>query len=243
VAKYRDSLILSGTRDEVLATFRDAADELQWSPRSDRAQGGLDIDVPANWRLLRPRATIEIRPAPMAGGQWRANLCTRIRMLRPAARAQAEELLSALKAVIQGGGAKPLIAGRWSWEQAVIRPLVIALAAAAVIVAVSIAPAKKLPAVALDQPVLYRMEVAVAVFYAGLVIVTPLFFGAARGRLPTEVSARGAKFAEEVDESIKETQELADDLETRVETAERLLALDRIDIQKLANKTGTNLRA
>jgi len=58
-----------------------------------------------------------------------------------------------------------------------------------------------LPAVAVGQVGLYRLEVALLAFYGGLLLITPAVFGLARGRLPIEISARGAKFAVEVDQA------------------------------------------
>lgn len=54
---------------------------------------------------------------------------------------------------------------------------------------------------AFGQTGLYRLEVALLVFYGFLLLVTPAFSGLGRGRLPTEISTRGAKFAEEADQS------------------------------------------
>jgi hypothetical protein len=53
-----------------------------------------------------------------------------------------------------------------------------------------------LPAIAFEQVGLYRLEVALLVFYGDLLLVTPAFSGLIWGRLPTEISMRGAKFAE-----------------------------------------------
>lgn len=58
-----------------------------------------------------------------------------------------------------------------------------------------------LPAPALEQVALYRLEVALLVFYGCLLLVTPALSGLLRGRLPIEISTRGAKFAAEADEA------------------------------------------
>jgi hypothetical protein len=58
-----------------------------------------------------------------------------------------------------------------------------------------------LPALAFQQPHLYRLEIALVVFYSCLLIITPALSGLAWGRLPTEISTRGAKFAEKADRS------------------------------------------
>jgi hypothetical protein len=84
--------------------------------------------------------------------------------------------------------------------------------------------APALPAAAFGQPGIYRLEVALLTFYGGLLLITPAFSGLVRARLPIEISARGAKFAVEVDQppsgpeqaEIKElhqvTKRLADEL-------------------------------
>jgi hypothetical protein len=59
-----------------------------------------------------------------------------------------------------------------------------------------------LPAVALEQPGLYRLEIALMVFYGGLLLITPAFSGLIEGRLPIEISARGARFAERADQNV-----------------------------------------
>jgi hypothetical protein len=64
-----------------------------------------------------------------------------------------------------------------------------------------------LPAIALEQAGLYRLEVALMVFYGGLLLITPAFSGLIEGRLPIEISARGARFAERADQSIESTKE------------------------------------
>lgn len=76
-----------------------------------------------------------------------------------------------------------------------------------------------LPAPAFEQTALYRMEVALLVFYGDLLLVTPALIGLQRGRLPIEISTRGAKFAEGserwrgIDEAaIKELEATTNDL-------------------------------
>jgi len=58
-----------------------------------------------------------------------------------------------------------------------------------------------LPDIALGQVGIYRLEVALLVFYGELLVATPAFSGLVRGRLPIEISTRGARFAEEADQS------------------------------------------
>lgn len=52
----------------------------------------------------------------------------------------------------------------------------------------------RMPSVALGQPDLYRAEVCLALVYAGLLLLTPLFYGLVRGTLPIEISHQGAKW-------------------------------------------------
>ena len=94
---------------------------------------------------------------------------------------------------------------------------------------------ENLPAVALGQIGFYRLEVALGAFYGLLLMVTPACSGLASGRLPIEISTRGAKFAEETDRladrnraAIKElesaTGQLTEDLEIANLQIERLNA-------------------
>ncbi len=84
------------------------------------------------------------------------------------------------------------------------------LIAAALLVAFSISalapvPAE-LPAAALNQPALYHLEISLLVFYGLLLLITPVHSALAWGRLPTEISTRGARFAEKADHSVKEVE-------------------------------------
>lgn len=90
-----------------------------------------------------------------------------------------------------------------------------------------------LPAVAFRQAALYRLEVALLVFYGGLLLITPAFSGLLRGRLPTEISARGAKFADETDRSADYTDGVLEKLEQEIsETADGLIEA-KIEINRL----------
>lgn len=70
-----------------------------------------------------------------------------------------------------------------------------------------------LPAPAFGQVHLYRLEAALFVFYGDLLLATPAFSGLIRGRLPIEISTRGAKFAEETDQSAELTRVAIGNLE------------------------------
>lgn len=84
-----------------------------------------------------------------------------------------------------------------------------------------------LPAVALGQTGLYRLEVALAAFYGLLLLMTPAYSGLAIGRLPIEISTRGAKFAVEADRSNIASRAGIKDLRGTVnELAEAVSALE-----------------
>ena len=95
-----------------------------------------------------------------------------------------------------------------------------------------------LPALAFGQAGLYRLEVALLVFYCGLLLLTPAFSGLVRGRLPIEISARGAKFAEGADDSARLSQMKIEQLEqTTTHLAEGLLGAN-LKIDQLRQQLG-----
>jgi hypothetical protein len=90
-----------------------------------------------------------------------------------------------------------------------------------------------LPAVALDQVGLYRLEVTLLVFYGGLLMITPAYAGLVRGRLPIEISTRGAKFTEETSEAAERTEAAVQELkQTTLALAESLTAA-HLEIERL----------
>jgi hypothetical protein len=99
-----------------------------------------------------------------------------------------------------------------------------------------------LPAVALEQESLYRLEISLMVFYGGLLLITPAFSGLVAGRLPVEISARGAKFAEEADQSteiaasaIRNLEETTDSLSETVAAA--LSRIERLEQSPVRDNT------
>jgi len=135
--------------------------------------------------------------------------------------------------------------------QAGIRLVVGALVVAAAVTAFSVGIPMKgsgieaqpdLPSVALGQEAIYRIEIFLAVFYGGLLIATPAYRGVIGGRLPIEVSTRGAKFAEDAADSIEETQKLVEELRERLRKSEATVARTRLNIDQLASQTNTTLR-
>jgi hypothetical protein len=80
---------------------------------------------------------------------------------------------------------------------------------------------------------LYRLEVSLLAFYGCLLLITPAFSGLIRGRLPTEISTRGAKFAEEADRSERLTDAKIDGLELATETLAEGLTAAHAEIKQL----------
>lgn len=102
----------------------------------------------------------------------------------------------------------------------IVRSLIaVALGAALLGTALSPAPDDP-PALALGQPGLYRLEIALLVFYGCLALVTPAFSGLASGRLPIEISTRGAKFADEANRTADQGEMTINELEEAVERLE-----------------------
>lgn len=101
-----------------------------------------------------------------------------------------------------------------------------------------------LPAPAFEQVALYRLEVALITFYGYLLLVTPACSGLLRGRLPIEISTKGAKFATETDVAAanteaaiksmeRATRQLAEELE---ETQIELQSLRKVDAETVRNQ-------
>jgi hypothetical protein len=94
---------------------------------------------------------------------------------------------------------------------------VLFIATAAVAVATPVP--NDLPALAMGQMLVYRLEILLALFYGGLLVLTPLFHGLS-GRLPIEISHRGAKWpapsaTERADERIERLEAELDRLQSK----------------------------
>ena len=94
-----------------------------------------------------------------------------------------------------------------------------------------------LPSAALGQTGLYRLEISLLIFYGSLLFVTPAFSGLIRGRLPTEISLRGAKFAEGADESTERTEADIRRLDAAINDLDEALATAKMKIEKADDKT------
>lgn len=71
------------------------------------------------------------------------------------------------------------------------------------------------------------------VFYGGLLLITPVFSGLVNGRLPVEISARGAKFAEEADHSAELAKVAVKQLERTTGELSEDVASAQIEINRL----------
>jgi hypothetical protein len=117
-------------------------------------------------------------------------------------------------------------------EPTLVRIFIGAALCVAILTAV-LAPASALPAVALGQPWLYRLELALVAFYGCLLLITPAFTGLIRGRLPIEISTRGAKFAEETDRSAELTNARIDGLERTTDVLAVAVTTTHAEVEQL----------
>ena len=90
-----------------------------------------------------------------------------------------------------------------------------------------------LPAVALEQAGLYRLEIALAAFYGCLLLVTPAYSGVVAGRLPIEISTRGARFAAEADQTAERDEEIISEMRLNVSQVVDGLTEAMIEIDRL----------
>jgi len=90
-----------------------------------------------------------------------------------------------------------------------------------------------LPAIAFEQVGLYRMEMALLVFYGELLLVTPAFSGLMWGRLPTEISMRSARFAEEADRPADANRTAVKELEQTTRKLTEGLKIANVEIKRL----------
>ena len=94
------------------------------------------------------------------------------------------------------------------------------------------------PAVAFGQTGLYRLEVALLVFYSFLLLITPAFSGLIRGHLPIEISVRGARFEQKADRAAELNEAEIQDLKQRTTELADGLTLATAQIEQL--KGGDN---
>ncbi|HEU4706866.1 MAG TPA: hypothetical protein VFS64_06755 [Solirubrobacterales bacterium] len=87
---------------------------------------------------------------------------------------------------------------------------------------------------------LYRLEIALMFFYGALLLVTPIFIGLTRGRLPSEISTRGAKFAGESDQSAEIARAAIKKLEQTTKALDDGLADVQLELQQLNAHAGSD---
>lgn len=117
--------------------------------------------------------------------------------------------------------------------QRILIRLAVGTALGAAILAAVLAPTSALPAVALGQIWLFRLEVCLLAFYGCLLLITPAFAGLIRGRLPVEISIRGAKFAEEADRSGRLIEAKLDGLELATDALAEGLTVAHAEVKQL----------
>jgi hypothetical protein len=116
--------------------------------------------------------------------------------------------------------------GRSVPPRLVVQLAVGALAIAALFFALTADQPAQLPSVALQQELVYRCELFLVVFYGGLLAGTPVLRGVLGGLLPTEITARGARYdREQVSDGLRQAQERIDQLADVVEATSGQLAL------------------
>jgi hypothetical protein len=124
-------------------------------------------------------------------------------------------------------------------ERGLIR-IIVALALSIALLASLLVPVPRdakgdpdLPAVAFEQVSLYRLEMSLLVFYGDLLLITPAFSGLIWGRLPTEISVRGAKFTERTDRSADSNRAAVEELERATWRLTEELKIANFEIEKL----------
>jgi hypothetical protein len=115
--------------------------------------------------------------------------------------------------------------------------LLTGLALGAALSVATLAPIPEdLPAVALGQAGLYRLEAALLVFYGALLLITPAISGLIRGRLPIEITVRGAKFADETNESADAARKAIEGLEQITYGLEDELRATNTRVEKMTER-------
>jgi len=107
------------------------------------------------------------------------------------------------------------------------------------LVACTLAPVPEdLPAIACRQAGIYRLEIALLVFYSSLLLITPAFSGLVRGRLPTEISVRGARFMEETDQRENLNEAAIEKMEKTINWFASELGNAEREVRRLKEKVG-----
>jgi hypothetical protein len=244
VAQRNDEISLSQSLENAYDEVRNASQKQGWIVT--RAIRPTDLWLKGGSARVSGSGRIHVRFIAGAAGSTRASIDIRRALSDSRAEASARSLYNGLHIDFPGATKAAPDPGRR--ERSAVRALVTALAVITILAVVLVPlPGKDkhgnvgLPAVALNQVTLYRLEVGLVVFYAGLLLLTPAFSGMIRGRLPSEISARGAKFAEEVDQSVKIAQDGVDRQAEKSIELETQIARARLNIDQLASNAGITL--
>lgn len=100
-----------------------------------------------------------------------------------------------------------------TYEGVTVRLATAVLFLAAVGVAVLVPAPNELPAIALGQVAVYRVEILLALVYGGLLLLVPLFQGVVLGQLPVEISYKGAKWPPPAERALTRLKEQVVQLE------------------------------
>jgi hypothetical protein len=130
----------------------------------------------------------------------------------------------------------------WVCTRYFIRGLVGAVLCAALLASAAAPVPEDLPAVAFEQTGLYRLQVALFVFYGALLLITPASSGLIHGRLPIEISTRGARFAVEADQSTESNEAAIRKMEGDFTVLAQALANTEIETERLNKTAGSDSR-
>ncbi|HSS32331.1 MAG TPA: hypothetical protein VLL27_03525 [Solirubrobacterales bacterium] len=128
------------------------------------------------------------------------------------------------------------------WPERWVVRVLVGIVALGAILSVPLVPVPdKPPATALNEGTIYHLEVALLIFYGGLLLLTPAFWGLIRGRLPTEISSRGAKYPEEVGQSADVALKAVGEQANAAQEISDELVATRRQIKALAQAVGVSL--
>jgi hypothetical protein len=239
MAKRHTEIILPRTRTEAYDETREALLRQGWV---------ITKATPPTWLPLHPGLWVRGGPAQVGGTGFtrvrfpnRRSEETRVCVDTCCALSDDRAVAPALS-LAEGLGIEPQAIGLdpkasslpGRAERNAIRILVAFVIAAAILTCLLVSRPDDLPGPTFNLVGLYRIEIALVVFYGGLLLLTPVFSGVVRGRLPIEISARGAKFAEEIRQERAEISDKA--IASQQEETARLtreLVEARVEINKM----------
>ena len=115
-----------------------------------------------------------------------------------------------------------------------VRAFVGAALCAALIACTAAPVPEDLPAIAFRQAGIYRLEIALLVFYGSLLLITPAFSGLIHGRLPIEISTSGAKFTEGTERSTELDEAAIGRLERTIADLAQALTDTQVETKRLS---------